>query len=76
VNELLEYTGVYIVNDVFKYCAFYYHKIMHISMLTPRVGGQARGGDLTFLQKKMSNATPSGEISWTKFPTPEMKLYS
>jgi hypothetical protein len=27
VNELLEYTGVYIVNDVFKYCAFYYHKI-------------------------------------------------
>ena len=50
---------------------------MHLSMLTPRVGGgRARGGDLTFLQKKMSNATPSGENSWAKFPTPGMKLYS
>ena len=39
-------------------------------------GGRARGGDLTFLQKKMSNATPSGENSWAKFPTPGMKLYS
>ena len=46
--------------------------IMHLSMLTPRVGGggRARGGDLTFLQKKMSNATPSGENSWAIFPTP------
>jgi hypothetical protein len=41
-----------------------------------RGGGRARGGDLTFLQKKMSNATPSGENSWAKFPTPGMKLYS
>jgi hypothetical protein len=39
-------------------------------------GGGARGGDLTFLQKKMSNATPSGENSCAKFPTPGMKLYS
>jgi hypothetical protein len=37
-------------------------------------GGRARGGDLTFLQKKMSNATPSGENSWAKLPTPGMKL--
>ena len=34
------------------------------------------GGDLTFLQKQKSNATPSGENSWAKFPTPGMKLYS
>jgi hypothetical protein len=50
---------------------------MHLSMLTPREGGgRARGGDLTFLPKKMSNATPSGEHSGAKFPTPGMKLYS
>jgi hypothetical protein len=39
-------------------------------------GGRAKGGDLTFLHKKISNATPSGQNSWAKFPTPGMKLYS
>ena len=39
-------------------------------------GGRAKGGDLTFLHKKMSNATPWGQNSWAKFPTPGMKLYS
>jgi hypothetical protein len=41
--------------------------------VNPEGGG---GGDLTFLQKKMSNATPSVENSWAKFPTPGMKFYS
>ena len=37
---------------------------MHLSMLTPRVGGggRARGGDLTFLQKKCQMPLPQDKI--------------
>ena len=51
---------------------------MHLSMLTPRVGGggSGKGWGFDIFTKKMSNATPSGENTRAKFPTPGMKLYS
>jgi hypothetical protein len=39
-------------------------------------GGSGKGWGFDIFTKKMSNATPSGENSWAKFPTPGMKLYS
>ena len=39
-------------------------------------GGLGKGWGFDIFTKKMTNATPSGQNSWAKFPTPGMKLYS
>jgi hypothetical protein len=62
---------------VFDRTVFLDFVVMHLSMLTPRVGGLGKGWGFDIFTKKNVKCHSLGrENSWAKFHTPGMKLYS